>query len=79
MFNPSLIDDQTANSIITAFQLVKNREIRRTEEELVSADRIAFDRCVLRAYGVEAYYDSIKGSLLSMQRARLSSRNIPTT
>jgi len=71
MLNPALITE-AADEIITAFSVLKNRTIKPTEEELRQADRIAFDRAVLRAYGIENLYDSIKNSLLSMQRTRLS-------
>jgi methylase of polypeptide subunit release factors len=72
MLNPTLLAPQAASEIIAAFAPLKAREIKKTEDELTSTDREAFDRCVLRAYGIEAFYSRIKDSLLSIQRTRLS-------
>jgi type I restriction-modification system DNA methylase subunit len=72
MLNPANLTAQATTEILTAFQPLLRREIKKTEEELLSADRIAFDLCILRAYGIETYYDKIKNSLLSLQRTRLS-------
>ncbi|MCL2591784.1 MAG: SAM-dependent methyltransferase [Defluviitaleaceae bacterium] len=72
MLNPASLTQQAKGEIMQAFLPLMQRQIKNTEQELLSADRIAFDRCVLRAYGIEEYYEKVRDSLLSLQRTRLS-------
>lgn len=72
MFNPDMLTQQQVDAIIEAFSPLLLREIKNTEEELLSPDRIAFDKLILECYGLSKYYEPIKNSLLSMQRARLA-------
>lgn len=74
MLNPELITINQRNNILTRFAPLLNREIYTTDRELNEPDRIAFEHEVLSSYGIDAYYDAIKDSLLSMQRMRLSVR-----
>ena len=70
MLNPSLLSQESRNEILTAFEPLKNRTVEHTDVELTMADRILFDMTVLSAYGIEDYYESIKESLISMQKMR---------
>lgn len=74
MLDPSLIDDERRERILRKFDALLQREVYPTERELSESDRIEFDLEVLRAYGIEQYYNDIKNSLLSMQRMRLGVR-----
>ncbi len=71
MLNPGRVNTEQRDIILRTFDALLQREVYSTERELSEADRIAFDREVLRAYGIEEYYEAIKDSLLSMQRMRL--------
>ena len=75
MLNPFLLNDEQVEEIIQAFAPLKNRAILDVEQEINQADRVNFDLTVLRCFGIDAYYEDIKNSLLSMQRARLSVKN----
>ena len=74
MLNPNYLTEEQATAILQAFQPVKNRQVFDTETELLQGDRINFDHAVLSAFGIDDYYDRIKESLLSMQKARRNVR-----
>ena len=74
MLNPNNINNQQRERILEKFDALLQREVYSTERELSEADRIEFDQEVLRAYGIDQYYNDIKNSLLSMQRMRLGVR-----
>mgnify|MGYP000929904505 CR=1 FL=1 len=74
MLNPQLLSDENKGSILNAFEPLLNRDVEYTSVELTLEDRRNFDMTVLRAYGIEEHYESIKQSLLSMQKMRLSVR-----
>lgn len=70
MLNPNCLTNEQATAIVQAFQPIKNRQVFDTETELQREDRINFDHVVLSAFGIDNYYDRIKESLISMQKAR---------
>lgn len=72
MLNPDLISDQDKEEILALFEPVCGRMVKDTEDELNDPERRRFDQKVLEAFGLSAYYDQIKSSLLSMQRTRLT-------
>lgn len=74
MLKPNIIDGQQRERILEKFDALLQRDVYSTERELSEIDRIEFDHEVLRAYGIEQYYNDIKNSLLSMQRMRLGVR-----
>ena len=74
MLNPEVILPKQRIEILDKFAPLVNREVMNTVVEFEMADRITFDKCVLKAYGIEEYYDRIKQALLSMQQMRLSVR-----
>ena len=74
MLNPELISNEHRQVILQKFDVLLHREIKKTVDELASADRRDFDLTVLSAYGIEDYYERIKRSLLFMQQMRLCAR-----
>lgn len=72
MLDPHKVNDSDRILILEKFETLLAREVKTTKEELESEDRKIFDRIVLRAFNIEAYYENIKTSLISMQDARLS-------
>ena len=74
LLNPALLTDQSKNEILSAFEPLRARAILSTDEELEQTDRIQFDHVVLNAFGIDAYYESIRRTLLTMQRVRHSAR-----
>lgn len=74
MLNPNYLTNEQAVAIAQAFQPIKNRQVFDTETELQQEDRINFDHVVLKAFGIDNYYDRIKESLLSMQKTRRNVR-----
>lgn len=71
MLDPRLLSEENKTSILDAFEPLINRNVEHTSVELTLEDRRHFDMTVLRAYGIEEHYESIKQSLLSMQKMRL--------
>lgn len=61
--NPDLLSEAAKNDIITNFDLIKNRSVRPIVEEIRLQDRVAFDRAILRAYGIP---ESVLPSLYSL-------------
>ena len=74
MLNPNLVSSENRMNILNKFQLLLNRNVKSTENELDESDRKSFDLAVLSSFGIEDYYSLIKNSLVSMQRSRLSAR-----
>lgn len=59
------------NEIKKAFDNMKNREIKNSiREELAQVDRVYFDREVLKAFGLEQYYEQIVEALLELHSIR---------
>ncbi|MEG0546326.1 MAG: N-6 DNA methylase [Oscillospiraceae bacterium] len=75
MLNPNAISNESRDKIVAAFANICSREIQNTLDELVQNDRKIFDLEVLKAFGIDEYYDSIKDSLISIQKSRLSVRS----
>lgn len=72
ILNPKLVSRSDRDLILESFKPLLEREIMTTQQELHQKDREIFDITVLRIFGIEDYYQPIKKSLLSMQKARLS-------
>ncbi len=70
MLNPELLSNENKIAILEAFVPLLDRQVEHTSNELTLEDRRNFDITVLRAYGIEEHYESIKQSLLSMQKMR---------
>lgn len=75
MLDPALLDESKITLILEAFKPIMERDILKTNEELYSEDRINFEKVVLEVYGLLKYFEEIKESILSMQKARLSVRD----
>lgn len=74
MLNPKLISSNARNNIIKAFKPLLKRDIKTIREELISKDRMIFEKTVMYAFGIENYLAPIIYSLLSMQNARLCTK-----
>lgn len=72
MLNPKLLTPEQESSIFAAFEALYRRKILSTIEEFKKEDRIAFEHTVLNCFGIDAYYERIKNSILVMQKVRLS-------
>jgi hypothetical protein len=74
MLDPALVSNESKKNIMEKFRPLLERKIYNTELELRKQDRIEFEHEVLKAYGIDEYYEAIESSLLSMQKMRLSVR-----
>ena len=74
MLNPKLVSSEDRLKILHAFEKLKSREIRKTDEELCSSDRIEFERTVFKSFGIEEHYENVVNSLLSLQQARSAAK-----
>lgn len=74
MLNPQLVGDADRRRIKEAFERLKAREILPVAGELRDPVRLDFEHTVLRSFGIDQYFDQIRYSLLSMQRARAAVR-----
>ena len=75
VLNPQLLSNDDANKIKDAFAKLAARPVKRFEEECNSKDRLAFERIVLKAYGLESLYEQILSATRTLHRLRLSSVN----
>ena len=66
ILNPGLLSDAQKEEIIEAFLPIFNRNRLPLEKELEQKDRIDFELVLLRIYGLEKYYDTIKQTLLHL-------------
>lgn len=71
ILNPKLLNQEQVEEIKKAFQPICNRDIKNTVEEFELPDRIYFDKTVLKCFGIEKYYNEIKNTIISMQKARI--------
>lgn len=70
MLNPSYLTSEQKEDIKRSFNVILGKEIMTVRQELADQDWIEFNHVVLRAFGIDAYYDSICHSLLSMMQVR---------
>lgn len=75
MLNPDLLTSKQKDDILTSFEPLLHRPILSVKEELEMSDRKEFDKTVMKAFGIEMYYDNIKDELLKMMYTRLYIRN----
>lgn len=74
MLNPSMISEVNRKNILDRFDELKSRSIMKVEDELNDEVRLKFEHTVLESFGIDEYFENIKSSLLSMQRARSTAR-----
>lgn len=72
ILNPGLLSDAQKEEIIEAFLPIFNRNRLPLEKELEQKDRIDFELMLLRIYGLEKYYDTIKQTLLHLYKTRFA-------
>jgi len=72
MLNPSLLSENDIAKIIFDYEIMEKRDVYDLNKELLSDDRKKFDLRVLKAFGIEEYYDEIQDSLLNIYNRRIS-------
>lgn len=72
MLDPRRLEKEDAEDIIRLFTGIEARGVLDTPDEMQDTLREEFDRRVLKAFGIESYYEEIRNSLLSMQQTRLA-------
>lgn len=72
MLNPELISEESKAEIIELYKVMESRDVKSIRYELDEVDRYKFDMAVLKAFGLEEYYDNIKTSLLQLFSIRKS-------
>ena len=77
MLDPGLVNTSDRKKILKAFDRVKARGIMKVADELCDDARIDFEHTVLGSFGIDGYFDKIKASLLSMQKARAAVKKAP--
>ena len=70
MLNPALLSPESISQIKKQFQNILAKNIMSIEDEFKNKEWLAFNRTVLRAFGIEEYYIRICNSLLSMRQVR---------
>ena len=74
MLNPDLINNDNREKILDRFAELKARNIMKVEDELNDEVRLKFEHTVLEIFGIDEYFENIKASLLSMQKARATAK-----
>lgn len=74
MLNPDLINNDNRKKILDRFAELKARNIMKVEDELNDEVRLKFEHTVLESFGIDEYFENIKASLLSMQKARATAK-----
>lgn len=75
ILNPNLLTTEQKNEIIQKFNELKNVSVGDALSELELEKKEKLDRTILKVFRIENQYESIKKSLSSMIRARLSVKN----
>lgn len=76
MLNPDLLSDINKEDILTKFSTLASRDIKPFIEEIEETDRQDFELAVLDAYGLSSYYDRIKATVISLQKTRLTAKEV---
>jgi len=71
VLNPHALDESQIEEILNAFEPLKQREIQTIFDEVRMADRINFDKTILRCYNID---DSILDSLYNTLISEVSDR-----
>ena len=74
MLNPTLLSKKQITDIKEKFSALIARGIVDIEQDLQDPIRQDFDKTVLRAYGIENYYDTIVNNLRSMRHIRKTAK-----
>lgn len=74
MLNPTLVNEEDKMKILTLYSKLEERNVLPLNVEIEKDDRYKFDIAVLKAFGLEMYYDKIKRSLLELFSIRKSVR-----
>ena len=74
MLNPDLLSTEDRVDIKNAFNTIIKKEIDDVELEFTDDDWIHFNKTVLKAFGIENYYDKILKSLLSLRKVRKTAK-----
>lgn len=74
MLKPTLVSGEDRERIIRAFDRLNARQIMRVQDELENEERLEFEHIVLKAFGIDEYFDNIKSSLISMMETRAAAR-----
>lgn len=72
ILNADLLSETAKKNILHAFKPLKERSILNLEEELTQQDRLNFDKVVLTEFTKDHLYSSVKQSLHSLYKARLT-------
>lgn len=73
MLDPDKLRADQVKSLKQIFHPLLQRDVKEElPNELASPDRVAFDKAVLEAFGIQEHYDAIKSSLLHLYEMRTS-------
>ncbi|TVZ28465.1 N-6 DNA methylase [Gillisia sp. Hel_I_86] len=72
ILNPNILTDEQKLQIVELFRPMMQRNRLPLEQELESADRIAFENALMGIYGISEYYEPIKNSLKQLYRIRFA-------
>ena len=72
ILNPSLLSENEKEIIKNKFKPIVARKIKPIREEIVSKDRIEFDKVVLELFGFKGLRDDIVESLMKLFNIRIS-------
>ena len=72
ILNPNILTADQKLQIIELFRPIMQRNRLPLEQELESADRIAFENNLMEIYGISEYYEPIKNSLKQLYRIRFA-------
>ena len=73
MLNPSLLNKEKVDAIISAFRPIKNRTINSVMKEATLTDRRNFDATILKCFGLdEKLLDSLYNILVGSVNDRIS-------
>lgn len=76
ILNPDLLSEESKSAIKSAFQPLQNRDIVGLSQEILKSDRIAFDKSVLRAFGIdEGILPALYQVLLTKVNNRVEMKN----
>lgn len=70
ILSPNYIAESWQEVIIDLYKKVEIRNVKPLLQELQMKDREEYDKAVLKAFGIEEYYDTIKQSLIQIFKIR---------
>lgn len=72
ILNIEILSQEQKTEIKSLFSIIQNRDVEDIFDELEMTDRIDFDQCIIRSFGLNVSLDKIYKDLITLVNLRLT-------